>query len=162
MRKAALCVSLFLAVASGGGLFAEPMGVGLEFGNPSGVLVIRPAPFDIKIGYDFTGMGSQADGDFLHLSCDYRLIDRYALIDFLSLYLSAGGYLQILTGDTQDNIVLGGRLPVGLQAFLLDGTVEVFVELVPTVKFLPTIVAFDDWQGFVGFTVSLAGLKLKK
>ncbi len=162
MKKWQFAVCLVLTAAAGPG-FAEPTRVGLEFGNPSGVIVIRPAPLDIKIGYDFTGVGSREGGDdYLQVSCDYRFLDRYPLADVLSLYVAGGGYVRILTAAAQDNVVLGGRLPVGLQVFVADGLVEVFVELVPTVTLLPTIVAFDDWQGFIGFTVPVSAFKPKK
>ncbi len=162
MRKEAVCLVAAVVLAAAGGLSAEPLRAGLEFGSPSGVIIIRPAPLDIKVGYDFSGIGSAAQSDFLHVSCDYRIIDQYPLVDFVSLFVSAGGYVQILTGDVQDNVVLGARLPVGVQAFLVDGTIEIFLEIVPTVKLLPTIIAFDDWQGFIGFTVPVAALKPKK
>jgi hypothetical protein len=163
MRKRALCFALgWVVCAAAGRVFAEPLRIGLEFGTPSGVIVIRPAPLDIKIGYDLGGIGSGGESNFLHLSCDYRFVDKYPLVDTLSLYVGAGGYLGILTGNVQDNVVIGGRVPVGVQVFLLDGTIEVFVEIVPTVKLLPTIVAFDDWQGFVGFTVPLPALRPNK
>jgi hypothetical protein len=162
MRKSRLVFCLLLAAAAAGAS-TEPTRVGLEIGNPSGAIVIRPAPFDIKIGYDFTGVASREGGDdYLQLSCDYRLMDRYPLTDGLSLYVAAGGYLRILTTTTQDSFVLGGRLPVGLQVFVAGGTVEIFLELVPTVTLLPTIVAFDDWQGFLGFTVPVSALNLKR
>ncbi len=161
MRKGPLCLCLLLGAASARG-FAEPTRVGLEFGNPSGVIIIRPAPLDIKIGYDFTGVASREGESYLQISCDYRFMDRHALTDDLSLYVSAGGYLRVLTADTQDSVVLGGRLPVGLQVFVAEGAVEIFVEIVPTVTLLPTIVAFDDWQGFVGFTVAVTTLTPKK
>ncbi len=160
MRKWLFGICLVLAAAAG---FAEPTRVGLELGNPSGVIVIRPAPLDIKIGYDFTGVASREGGsDYVQVSCDYRFVDRYPLTSDLSLYVAGGGYLRVLTTDTQDNFVLGARLPVGLQVFVSGGMVEIFVELVPTVTLLPTIVAFDDWQGFIGCTVPVSAFKPKK
>lgn len=156
MTSRALWAATFAAAVCLGASAAEPLRVGLELGSPSAVIVLRPAPFDIKVGYDFTGVGSDAESDFFHISGDYRIIDRRPLVDFVSFYLGAGGYLQILTGDVQDNFVLGARLPVGLQAFLLEDKLEIFVEIAPTVKFLPTILAFDDWHGFIGFTVPLS------
>ncbi len=56
-------------------------------------------------------------------------------------------------------MVLGARLPVGLQVFAGGRTIEIFAELVPTVTLVPTIVAFDDWQGFVGSTIPVSVFK---
>lgn len=159
MRTRVLLAVALSAAVSVGAFAAEPLRVGLEFGSPSGVIIVRPAPFDIKVGYDFTDFGTDFGSNYIHVSGDYRIIDRQPLVEFLSFFLSAGAYMQIMTGDADDTFVLGGRIPVGLQAFLLDGKIEIFLEIVPTVKLLPTILAFDDWQGFLGFTVPLSVLK---
>jgi hypothetical protein len=147
-------VGVILFVMAGTVVSARPIRVGLEFGNPTGVLIIRPQPFDIKVGYDFTGVGGGDADSFIHISTDYRIVDSYHLIDFLSLFLGAGGYVQFLSG-ADDDFILGGRIPVGLQAFLIDGTLEIFLELAPTVKLVPTITAFDDFQGYLGFTLPI-------
>ncbi len=156
MKSRVLWVLFLLAALSAGASAAEPLRVGLELGSPSAVIIARLAPFDIKVGYDFTGLGTDS-GDFFHVSGDYRIIDQQPLVEFVSFYLAAGGYMQF-----GDDFVLGARLPVGLQAFFAGGKIEVFVEIVPTLKFLPTIVAFEDWHGFLGITVpvSVFGLKM--
>ncbi|UCF98200.1 MAG: DUF3996 domain-containing protein [Spirochaetaceae bacterium] len=121
--------------------------LGLEFGDPIAVLIIRPAPFDIKIGYSF-----DANNPWLFLSGDYRIISGYQLIDFLHLFLGVGAYVQ-LPFDQMENFELGLRIPVGLQVFLIDNVVELFLEVAPTVGFLPSIQAFPRWQGYIGFTI---------
>lgn len=154
-----ILVALALLAASAN-VFAEPVRIGLEFGRPTGVIVIRPEPFDFKVGYDFTGIGEGSDaGSFIHVSADYRILSSYHLIDFLSLFLGVGAYVQIYTGSAADNVNLGARIPVGVQAFLANGTVELFLEVVPTVSFVPSITAFDQFQGFVGFTVPAPKLR---
>ena len=162
MKYRTLLAVALLAAISAGAYAAEPLRVGLEFGSPSGVIIVRPAPFDIKIGYDFTGVGSDSGSDFFHVSGDYRIIDQQPLIEFVSFYFGAGAYMQIMTGDADDTFVLGGRMPVGLQAFFVDGKIEVFLEIVPTLKLLPTIVAFEDWHGFVGVTVPVSLFNFRK
>ena len=143
-----------MSVVAAGAVSARPIRVGLEFGNPTGVIIIRPEPFDFKVGYDFTGLGRGDADSFVHISGDYRIIDSYHLVDFLSLFLGAGAYVQFLSG-ADDDFVFGGRVPVGVQAFLLDGVLEIFLEIAPTVKFIPTITAFDDFQGYLGFTIPI-------
>ena len=141
---------------------AKPVRLGLEVGNPSTVLIIRPEPFDFKIGYSFSdfGQGSGSQGNFVHLSGDYRIVNSQPLIDFLSFFLGAGAYVQFHTeSDADDSVVVGGRVPVGLQVYLLDGNVELFLELAPTVSFVPSLEAFGDWQGYLGFTIPFPGFK---
>ncbi len=120
--------------------------LGLEFGDPMAVLIIRPAPFDFKIGYDLQ------DNGWLFLSADYRIVSGYPVIDFLHLFLGVGAYTQIYFQQA-DALQLGLRIPVGLQVFLIDNVIELFLEVAPTVGFLPTIQAFPRWQGYFGFTI---------
>jgi hypothetical protein len=127
--------------------------LGLEFGNPSAVLIIRPGPIDLKIGYNLSGVFGEGGGDFVHVSVDYRIIDGYQLIDFLHIFIGIGGYVQVYP-DGGEQIRLGARIPVGLQAFLLKNTFEFFLEIVPTVRFLPDI-DFDGFQGYLGFTIKV-------
>jgi hypothetical protein len=129
------------------GAFAEKGAIrlGLEFGNPTAVIIIRPGNFDFKVGYDL-----RQDGN-LFLSADYRIVSGYQLIDFLHIFLGVGAYAQIFFGGA--DFELGARIPVGLQVFLLNSVLELFAEVAPTVGFLPTITAFPQWQGYVGFTV---------
>ena len=128
--------------AAGGG----SLRLGLEFGDPIAVLIIRPAPFDFKIGYDLQ------DNGWLFLSADYRIVSGYQLIDFVHLFLGVGAYTQIYFQQS-DALELGLRIPFGLQVFLIDNVVELFLEVAPTVGFLPTIQAFPRWQGYFGFTI---------
>ena len=120
--------------------------LGLEFGDPIAVLIIRPDPFDFKIGYDLQ------DNGWLFLSADYRIVSGYQLVDFVHLFLGVGAYTQIYFQQS-DALELGLRIPFGLQVFLIDNVIELFLEVAPTVGFLPTIQAFPRWQGYFGFTI---------
>jgi hypothetical protein len=119
--------------------------LGLEFGNPNLVLIIRPAPFDFKIGYNFTEAGN------IFFSADYRIVSGYQIVDFLHFFLGVGAYMQVHFQPSDFD--LGARIPVGLQAFLIDNVLEIFLEVAPTVGFVPKLKAFPQWQGFVGFTI---------
>jgi hypothetical protein len=142
-----LGLTLILLTVAVFGAFAEEGAIrlGLEFGNPTAVIIIRPGNFDFKVGYDL-----RADGN-LFLSADYRIISGYQLVDFLHLFLGLGIYGQIFFGGA--DFEMGARIPIGLQMFLLDSVLELFAEVAPTVGFVPTIEAFPQWQGYVGFTV---------
>lgn len=140
-------ITLILLTLASLGAFAErgTFRIGLEFGNPTAVIIIRPGHFDFKVGYDLRAEGN------LFVSADYRIISGYQLVDFLHLFLGVGAYGQIFFGGGP--FELGARIPIGLQVFLLDSVLELFAEVAPTVGFLPTITAFPQWQGYVGFTL---------
>jgi hypothetical protein len=143
-----LGIALILLTVAAFGAFAQKRSfrLGLEFGNPTAVLIIRPGNFDFKVGYDLRANGN------LFLSADYRIISGYQLIDFLHVFLAVGAYGQIFFNPA--DFELGARIPVGLQVFLLDSVLELFVEAVPTVRFLPDI-NWGGLQGYVGFTVRI-------
>jgi hypothetical protein len=143
---AALGTGLFAVGASNAVAQSGDFRLGLEFGNPHAVLIVRPAPFDFRVGYNFT-----AGSEFLYLSADYRIVDALQIIDFVHLFLGVGAYAQF--GATNP-FQLGARVPFGLQVFLIDRTLEFFVEAAPVVQFVPSI-GFNlaSIQGWVGFTV---------
>lgn len=144
-------IAALLSALGAGALGAADQGsirLGLEFGDPQVALIIRPAPLDFKIGYSF------ADNAWLFLSGDYRIISGYQLVDFLHLFLGAGVYAQFWF-DRSDLLDLGLRIPFGLQVFLLDNVLELFIEVAPTVNFVPTLAAFERWQGWFGFTLAV-------
>ena len=144
---AVLIVLLVVATASVSAAEGGSLRLGLEFGDPLAVLIIRPAPFDVKIGYNF------AENDpWLFLSADYRIVSGYQLIDFLHMFLCIGVYTD-MPFEHMDDMELGLTIPVGLQIFLIDNVVEVFLEVAPTVGFMPTIQAFPRWLGYIGFTI---------
>ena len=133
-----------------------PLRLGLEFGDPNAVLIIRPAPFDFKLGYNFAE-GSES----VFLSGDYRIVNGRQLfrgeevLELFHLFLGLGAYAQLRTAEgAEDPLTLGGRVPVGLQVFLLDGKLELFLEVCPTVDFLPAL-GWGGLQGFLGFTLPI-------
>jgi hypothetical protein len=140
---------VLLALGAVGAWAKGPGGLrlGLEFGNPNAVLIIRPAPLDFRIGYNFAAPG------YLFLSADYRIVDAYQIVDFLHFFFGLGAYTKISFEPTEFS--LGARIPLGLQAFLLNNVLELFLEVAPTVGFLPTISAFPEWQGYIGFTIRI-------
>jgi hypothetical protein len=144
-----LVIAVLLGVFCAGALFAKDKSgirLGFEFGEPQVALIIRPAPFDFKVGYSFI------DNPWLFLSADYRILSGYQLIQFLHLFLGVGLYGQIYF-EEPDLSGFGLRIPVGLQVFLLDNVLEFFFELAPTVGLYPDIHPFEHLQGWVGFTI---------
>jgi len=98
-----------------------------------------------RFGYNFAAPG------YLFLSADYRIVSGYQIVDFLHFFLGVGActIIQFEPGDFS----LGARIPLGVQVFLIDNVLELFLEVAPTVGFIPALVAFPEWQGFIGFTI---------
>jgi hypothetical protein len=145
LRVLTVVMVLLALAAAGASAKSSGLRLGLEFGNPNAVLIIRPAPLDFKVGYNFAAPG------YLFFSVDYRIIDRYQVVDFLHFFLGVGAYTNIYFEPTDAD--LGARIPLGLQVFLIDNVLELFLEVAPTVGFLPALTAFPEWQGYIGFTI---------
>lgn len=152
------CVLLLLVVSTTP-LFAQSGRrsdrLGLAFGIPNGVLIYRPAPFDIRLGYDF------ASGDeFVFLSGDWRFVDNRRLVGVLHLSLGAGIYGKFFPEGRDDSDDFeadwGARIPVGLSVLLLRDFLEFFVEVAPDIDLYPSAQFADDpVQVFAGFTIGL-------
>jgi hypothetical protein len=146
----AACVLIVVAATLAGAQGLRGSRLGLEFGNPGGVLIYRPSAFDFKLGYNFAG------DEYIYLSADYRVISGYQLVDFLHFFFSVGGYTSFYFEDRDNDdgqFDIGAHIPVGLQAFLFGPTVEIFLEVAPTVRFFPAIEAFQEFHGYIGFTI---------
>lgn len=150
-RLKVVAVGLILLICCVAGVSArDSLRLGLEFGEPLAVVIVRPAPFDFRIGYNF-----EETNPTIFFSADYRIISGYQVIDFLHMFLSIGAYTQLYLDNPDNTLDLGARIPIGLQVFLLDTALELFVEVAPTVEFVPTIDPFKDFQGYIGFTIRL-------
>ncbi len=129
--------------------------LGLAAGISNWVLVYRPAPFDVKFGYDLTE-GNQ----YLFLSGDLRLIDNRPLVGVLHGSFGAGVfgklYLEGRDGDGGIDSDGGVRIPFGLSVLLLDDFLELFFEVAPGLDLYPKA-QFSDQpvQIFAGFTLEL-------
>jgi len=148
MKRSPVLLAVLVMLLAAAGASAESKGglrLGLEFGYPSAVLIIRPAPFDFKVGYNF------AADEYLFFSADYRIVSGYQVVDFLHFFLSVGAYTII----KPDDFSLGARIPVGLQVFLIDNVLELFMEIALTVGFVPGLEFLPDRlpQGYIGFTI---------
>lgn len=97
-----------------------------------------PLMFGLGISNPFS-IGITADYWFAHGN----------LVSILDYYVGVGAYAQIFTDPS--NVILGGRVPFGLQVWPVGQTLEVFLELAPAfgVSVAPTEF---EWhlQGAVG------------
>lgn len=154
-----LTVALVLTVLAATPGFAQFRGrsdrLGLAFGIPNGVLVYRPAPFDIKAGYDFT-----EGKEYIFLAGDLRLIDNRQIVGVLHGSFGIGAYGKLYPegrdGESSVEMDGGTRIPFALSVLLLQDFLEFFVEVAPGIDFYPKA-QFSDQpvQLFAGLTVQL-------
>ena len=147
-----LAFPVLAAVLSCAAAGAQPgaVRVGVEFGNPTVALIVRPHPLDLRVGYGFL-----RPREFLFVSAGYRLVDRYPLASSIGLFLGAGVYGAIERA-APNRYRIGLRLPAGLQLFVAGEALELFVEAVPILEVYPDL-AFNPvaMQGYAGITVRL-------
>jgi hypothetical protein len=151
MTKKILIILILLVLSSA--LFAQGAGTRLGFGvgEPNMVLIFRPSPFDLKIGYDFT-----EGNEFLFVSGDFRIIDTRWIASIFYVSLGIGGYLRFVDMTEEPSIEGGARIPVALQILLLDDFLEFFVEVAPGFDLFPRAqLAEDPVQYWIGFTLQL-------
>ena len=147
MKRAVLFVTalLMLAVAP---LFARETRVGLGFGLPNAVLVIRPVPWELKAGYDFT-----EGNEYIFASLDYRFVNSQPIVDNFHFSLGFGAYTRILVPNGESAAFEGGfRLPVGVQYLIFADFLEFFFQISPGLDFYPKLALSDTpvqlWAGF--------------
>lgn len=159
MKRRIVLVLVMLVVVAASPLFAQFRGrsdrLGFAAGIPNGVLVYRPAPFDIKAGYDFSS-GNQ----YIFLAGDVRLIDNRQIVGVLHGSFGIGLYGKLFPegrdSDGEIQYDAGSRIPFALSVLLLQDFLELFVEVAPGLDFYPNL-QFSDQpiQVFAGFTVQL-------
>ncbi len=125
--------------------------VGLGFGTPNTVLVVRPDPFDFKLGYDFS-----EGNEFIYLGADFRLLNQLEIQAPLHFSLGFGGYTKFYFGEDSEDFFEGGfRTPVALSLLLIDNLLELYVEVAPGVDLYPRPSFADDpVQAWLGFTIN--------
>jgi hypothetical protein len=130
--KKIIVIAFVLIVLVGFSASAGTLGIGGAFsmdtvgGLPGGALLSLKIP-SIPILWGIAFQTGQ-DSFNLGLTADWWLYQRQ-LISFLGLYVGPGLYLTL-----PDNIEIGGRIPIGLNAYPLD-FLELFLELAPTLVF---------------------------
>lgn len=152
MRKKIVVIALVLIAVVAMGGFAEKIGIGAAFGlNALGGLP-SSAMLSVKIPQlpILWGVAAQfGAGNFnAGVTADWWLYQQ-DLGSSIGLYVGPGLYLSL-----PEPFEIGGRIPIGLNAFPLD-FLEVFVELAPALVFFSsdTGVTIPDirLQGAAGF-----------
>jgi len=130
--KKALIIALFgifsLSIAAQDSGF----GAGVIFGEPTGLSL--KSWVSSKNAVDAALSWSAID-DFIYLHADF-LIHNFNIIDVsdgkLPFYLGLGAKLGF-----GDDIVLGARIPLGLDYMFSGAPVDIFVEIVPGLTLIP-------------------------
>lgn len=126
MRAKIVTLALLLVALLAVGATAETFGVGGAFAIDALGGLPNSAMLSIKVPQlpILWGVGAQLGGGTFNLAmtADWWLYETN-LISFIGLYVGPGLYLRL-----PDNFEIGGRIPVGLNAFPLE-FLELFAEL---------------------------------
>lgn len=128
MRKKILVIALVLVALTAASATADTFGVGAAYGlNAIGGLP-NSALLSVKVPQlpIVWGLGAQLGGGSFNLAvtADWWLYQQN-LVSFLGLYVGPGLYMSLPAP-----FEIGGRVPVGINAYPLD-FLEVFLELAP-------------------------------
>jgi hypothetical protein len=145
MKK--LAIALVLMTALAGASFARDgnMGVGLIFGEPSGVSFKlwtgETTAFDAAAAWSFVGGGYfQVHGDLLFHNFNLFEVEKGSM----ALYYGFGGRVK-MADETQVSL----RVPVGISYQFEDTSIELFLEVVPMLDLAPSTQA--GIAGGIGF-----------
>lgn len=130
--KKFLLLGLLTAVLAGQ---ASALGLGAAFTAPIGSSGVNPgAELSFKLDnapYVF-GLGVYASNGNFHIGATADLwMAQGKLIDFLNYYVGPGLYAGLSSASNVTVIDAGLRIPVGINAFLLNNKLEFFFELAP-------------------------------
>jgi hypothetical protein len=135
LKKTKLLLFVCLALFSVNILNAQGRGAGL------GIIVGEPTGFSFKYwtsgttAFDAALAWSFVDEEAFHIHVDY-LLHSFTLITVpegkLPFYYGIGGRLK-----TADKAKLGVRVPVGLAYIFQSAPIDIFLEVVPILNFVP-------------------------
>jgi hypothetical protein len=161
MRKTRALVLAVLLTCGATGAFAAAKGSGWAIGGEgalylagsgglpmSAMLLLHAPQVPLMFGIGATTTPS------IGVTADYWAAHG-TLVSILSWYLGVGAYLLVDLGS-EATIGVGGRIPIGLQAWPIGNTLEIFLEVAPAVGVIVVPTAFD-WhlQGAIGLRVWL-------
>jgi hypothetical protein len=117
--------------------------------NPGVMATIKPSSNSLVYG-----MGLAIKPNYFRLGLTGDLwLAKGKLIDFLNFYMGPGLYAGMTVIGSSSNIDLGVRLPVGINAYLLKNSIELFIEIAPALGLDLNPVTFPilSAQGSFGF-----------
>ena len=154
MNKKIFIVAALLMVVCVGGAFAWGIGIqggsGFpEYGNLAVTFKLDTVPLVFATNFTFDG------GFGIGLTGDYWFLNDN-IVGPLNWFIGAGAGISL--GGFDDNFILGleGRLPIGLNMYLVDGFIEPYLQVVPSVRLniLPRIGGSFP-EDFLGFAANL-------
>ena len=156
IKRIALIFLVLLMLGTGTMAFAKT-GLGVAAGAPIGgnlpgtntMLSLKIDSVPLLLGI---GVRVRNDNFNIGITAD-NWIANNNLIDFLNWYIGVGGYVGLGIGGNA-SIDAGIRIPIGLNTFLLDRVLELFLEVAPTIGVaLP--LDFPTWgfQSAFGFRI---------
>ena len=160
MRRIGIAVIVVLMIGVAGA-FAAPKTDGLAIGGQGslyfvgseGLLVSAHIEIELPSIPVMFGIGVSTR-PAIGLTADYWAWRGY-MAGMYGWYVGFGGYVTLALAPTTD-IRMGVRLPIGLQAWLLNDTLEIYVETAPAVGMSILPIGFD-WkvQAALGFRMWL-------
>ncbi len=151
MSKRILVIAAVLLIAVSVAGFSQTFGIGGAFsldavgGLPSGAMLSLKVPaFPVVWGLGLQLGNNQFN---LGLTADWWLFTTN-LVSFINLYVGPGLYLAL-----PQPFEIGGRVPIGLNAYPLD-VLELFLEFAPTLVFVSNrgiAIPSFSLQGAFGF-----------
>ena len=150
--KRFILILTVLVLLSGFSLFAEAIGGGFSYGldtGAGGAVFYFSIP---QVPFTMVGINASLDGNggsnHIGITDDYWFYHDH-LSGILKLYVGLGFYAGITTGGDQTDFDFGGRVPIGLQAFVID-PLEIFIDVAPTFGFSGGKFPVFGAQGSVG------------
>ncbi len=147
MKKIMLALVLLLCV-SASGVFALGLGVQGDFNvgentdaGLSASIKFDSIPFYFAVKTSFTN-----DYFALGLTADNWILNDTFIQEPFKWFIGWGLYTNMVIADPF-GISVGGRIPVGLNAFFANGFVEPYIQVAPSIgiTFLPDL-HFPDWS----------------
>jgi len=135
-------LKLFLTIITAGVLTASPLtakgGIGIAIGDPTGI-TLRIEKFPVlTVGYHFFSKNGYIDANLDFWIIHNRLGAKKTKLNW---YLGVGASTDIYFGANQFPVVIGARVPIGLQWIPTD-PIEIYLEAAPGISVFPGV-GFD-------------------
>ncbi|MCQ2604857.1 MAG: hypothetical protein MJ215_07480 [Spirochaetia bacterium] len=128
---------------------AQEKRIGIELGHPNTALTFEYNSWNVKGGYDFTS-GKQ----FIFGSLSYTIINSRPIVGPLAGSVGAGIFARYEFKHADFDT--GVNIPLSLEYPLMDGFLELFVEVAPGLELLPKpAFTFDSTCFWLGCTVRI-------
>lgn len=153
MKKTIVLIVLLAGVFGASTVYSVGIGLagGAAFGGnmPSTNLI---ATYSGGKGEVIIGLGSNFSAKpAIGLSVDYWIRNN-ELVDVLKWFVGIGGYVATQIDGQDSTFMIGARLPIGLNIFILDNVIEFYAEVAPTLG-IGTVNPTWGFQGSLGMRI---------